>query len=128
MRYRQALRRFLQGKKAGLRSIAPTAIPDHHQNGALTMAIQEFTPTKGAVDMTPQYVAMDTRRQLVTVDPAATELELTVLADSLAMQAVELVNHWPAENGIPMALHEVVHQMKEVLNHLASMARAKQAA
>jgi hypothetical protein len=116
----------LQGKKGGIGGAVTPPTPDHHQNGALKMAIQESTPTVGVIDMTPTFAITDSRSNLITVDPAATERELIVLADALALQVVELVDFWPSERGIPLALNEGIHNLQQILCRLANMTLVKQ--
>jgi hypothetical protein len=127
LKHRHALRRFLQGKQGGVGSADTPPTPNHHQNGALKMATQESTPTAAVIDLTPSIAITDARRNLITVDPTATERELIVLADVLAMQLVELVDFWPSDQAMPAALNQGMHNLQQILCHLANAPLVKQA-
>lgn len=89
------------------------------------MATTESTPT--GLDLTP-WAGTFERRDLVTLNADATPRDLIVLADFLALQAIELVEHWPTERPMPLALGENLRTLQGILNHLENATRREGAA
>ncbi len=53
----------------------------------------------------------------------ATTRDLIALADFLALQAVEIIEHWPTERPMPLVLGENIRQLQNVLCRLENTTR-----
>lgn len=86
------------------------------------MAASESTAT--ALDLTPWAGTFD-RRDLVILNKDATHRDMIALADFLALQAVEIIEHWPSEQPMPLVLGENIRQLQNVLCRLENSTRPK---
>jgi hypothetical protein len=84
------------------------------------MATSESTPT--SLDLTP-WAGTFERRNLLKLNEDATTRDMIALADFLALQTLEIVEHWPTEKPIPIVLGENIRQLQAVLCHLENITR-----
>jgi len=87
------------------------------------MATDESTPMRANLDLTPEFATLEGRRKLILLDQNATPRDMIALADSKALETLELVEHWPSERPMPIALIENVRQLQLLLCHLENATR-----
>lgn len=89
------------------------------------MAASESTAIP--LDLTPWAGTFD-RRDLITLSADATTRDLVAMADFLALQAVEIIEHWPTERPMPLVLGENIRTLQSVLCRLENVTRREGAA
>lgn len=85
------------------------------------MATSEFTAKN--VDLTPWAGTFEGRRELLTLSGNASVRDKIAMADYLALQAVEIVEHWPTEKPMPMVLADHIRALQSILCSLESGTR-----
>lgn len=92
------------------------------------MANPESTRTSPRLDLTPEFLTREGRRELILLEQNVTPRDMIALADFKALETLELVEHWPSERPMPIALIENVRQLQSLLCHLENATRPNGAA
>jgi hypothetical protein len=84
-------------------------------------------PSDREIDLTPCNAPVD-RAKLVVLNKDATSRDMIVLASYLSRQTAEIVDNWPAEKAMPLALFDGVEQLEAILCSLEHSTRDQKSA
>lgn len=87
------------------------------------MATHESNRGETAFDLTPEIATLEGKRNLVTLSPDATARDMIAMADAMAMELSELVDEWPSERPMPLALINGTRRLQKLLCHMENCTR-----
>jgi hypothetical protein len=87
------------------------------------MATHESNRGDLAFDLTPEIATLEGKRNLVTLSPDATARDMIAMADAMAMELSELVDEWPSERPMPLALINGIRRLQQLLCHMENSTR-----